>query len=442
MGVKQQTGFFRAISVALRKAMIEVPQKLLYIMFLSIKRFYHDKRLLWAASLTYTTIFSLLPLLSVVFFLFKVFGGLSDLQALVRPYVYQTIAPGAQEKVITTLNSLVESINFSTIGALGTGVLIISVILLLSEMEYALNEIWVTRNRRPLFYRIAMYWTSLTVGPLLLAVSLVMMATLQSSNALKIIEAYINIDLFTWLPYFLVWIAFTGLYVFMPGTRVKFLAALTGGFIAGTLWHLAGKAFTIYTTRFVFYYPLIYGPLSAIPLFLLWVFISWILFLLGAEIAYHYDHYAFYQAVSHPVRLNHEDREHLTLRMLLFIAGRYVRSLPPPSLLMIAEELRIPVHLTEELTLPLRAGGILVESSHQQRTLVFGRDLRTITVAEILNMVRCDSSLPPSYHADAVGRFLQQNIHTPYPQEAGSMGEKNLKELLLEVEPKLLHENR
>ena len=440
MTVEQQSFFYRFTSLMLRKVLLEAPQKLLYIMYLSIKRFFHDKRLLWAASLTYTTIFSLVPLLSVVFSLFKVFGGLSDFQGLVRPYIYKTIAPGAQEKAITTLNNLVESINFSTIGALGTGVLIIAVILLLSEMEYALNEIWVTRNRRPLFYRIAMYWTSLTVGPLLLAVSLVIMATLQSSNAMKIVEAYINIDLFSWLPYFLVWIAFTGLYIFMPGARVRIPAALTGGFIAGTLWQLAGKAFTIYTTRFVFYYPLVYGPLSAIPVFLLWVFISWMLFLLGAEIAYHYDHYSFYQTVSHPVRLNYEDREHLTLRMLLFIARRYLRSLPPPSLQMIAEELRIPIHLTEELTLPLRAGGILFESSHQQRTLVFGRDVRTITVAEILNMVRCDSSLPPSYHADAVGRFLQQNIHTPYPREAGGIGAKNLTELLREVEPELHHE--
>ncbi len=437
MTADRQPEVFRTISTLLHAVLLEAPRKLFYILFLSVKRFFHDKRLLWAASLTYTTIFSLVPLLSVVFFLFKVFGGLSDLQSLVRPYIYRTIAPGAQEKVIATLNSLVESINFSTIGALGTGVLVVAVILLLSEMEYALNEIWMTRNRRPLFYRIAMYWTSLTVGPLLLAVSLVMMATLQSSNAMKIVEGYINIDLFSRLPYFLVWIAFTGLYIFMPGAKVKLSAALTGGFIAGTLWHLAGKAFTIYTTQFVFYYPLVYGPLSAIPILLLWVFISWMLFLLGAEIAYHCDHYAFYQTVSHPMRLNYEDRENLTLRMLLFIAGHYLRSLPPPPLQMIAEKLRIPIHLTEELILPLRAGGILVESTHQHRALVFGRDLRTITIAEILNIVRCDSSLPPSYHADAVGRFLQQNIHTPYPREAGGIGQKNLKELLLEVEPEL-----
>ena len=442
MGVKQQSALFSTASAVLRKTLLEAPQKLLYIMFLSLKRFYHDKRLLWAASLTYTTIFSLIPLLSVVFFLFKVFGGLSDLQGLVRPYVYKTIAPGAQEKVITTLNSLVESINFSTIGALGTGVLIISVVLLLGEMEYALNEIWMTRNRRPLFYRIAMYWTSLTVGPLFLAASLVIMATLQSSNALKVVEAYINIDFFSWLPYFLGWIAFTGLYVFMPGTRVKFSSALIGGFIAGTLWHLAGKGFTVYTTRFVFYYPLIYGPLSAIPLFLLWVFISWMLFLLGAEIAYQYDHYEFYQAVSYPVLLNHEDREHLSLRMLLFIARRYLSSLPPPSLQMIAQELRMPVHLAEELSLPLRAGGVIVESSHHQRTFVLGRDPASITVAEILNLVRCHSSLPASHYNDAVGQFLQQNIHTPYPRITGGIGEKNLKELLLEVEPEPAHESR
>ena len=188
MAAKQ---LLRIISIAwafLRNAVISVPIDFIHILILSVRRFISEKRLLWAASLTYTTIFSLIPLLSVVFFLFKVFGGFTDLENTVRPFVYKTLAPGAQEKVITTINGLVDSINFSNIGAFGTVVLIISVVLLLGEMEYALNEIWVTKEKRPVFYRIAIYWTSLTVGPLLLAASLVIVATLQSYKAVKIIE--------------------------------------------------------------------------------------------------------------------------------------------------------------------------------------------------------------------------------------------------------------
>ena len=430
-----------SIAGLLREAFFNTPRNLLHIIFLSIKRFIRDKRLLWAASLTYTTIFSLIPLLSVVFFLFKVFGGFSDFASLVRPYIYKTLAPGAQEKVITVINDLVDNINFATIGAFGTAVLIISVVLLLSEIEYALNEIWIAKNKRSVLYRVAIYWTSLTVGPLLLAVALVMIATLQSYKAVKVIEMYMNVDLFARLPYLLVWIAFTGLYIFMPGTKVKFKSALLGGVIAGTLWHLAGSGFTLYTTKFVFYYPLVYGPLAAIPLFLLWLFISWILFLLGAEIAYHHEHFAFYSAVSHIPQLSTRDREHLTLKILFFIAQRFLCAETPPSLYLIADALNIPAHLAEDLIAPFLKHGIILESSRRRRGYVFSKDLVTIKLADIMDILCRETVLPESYYQDGVGQFLKENAPALHQTDSSGIHDKNLKELLLEMEPGLIREN-
>jgi membrane protein len=418
----------------LRNAVFSVPINFIQILFLSVKRFIRDKRLLWAASLTYTTVFSLIPLLSVVFFLFKVFGGFTDLENTVRPFVYKTLAPGAQEKVITTINNLVDSINFSNMGAFGTVVLIISVVLLLGELEYALNEIWVTKQKRPVFYRIAIYWTSLTIGPLLLAASLVIVATLQSSQAVKIIEPYINIDFYAWLPYFLVWTAFTGLYVFLPNTRVRFRSALIGGIIAGTLWHLAGLGFTLYTSKVVFYYPRVFGPLAAIPLFLLWVFISWILFLLGAEIAYHCDHFAFYQSISYSPQISNQDREYLTLRMLFLITRRYLSAQTPPSLRMISASLKIPAHIVEELMAPLLIKGILFASSRYPRCVVLARDPRTVKISDILEIIHCYTVLPDAFYADAVGQFLHQTLGILHPQTPSDIGEKPLADLVAELE--------
>ncbi len=425
----------------LKYILFDAPWILLHIIAISLKRSFRDKRLLWAASLTYTTIFSLIPLLSVVFFLFKVFGAFTDLDTLVRPYVYKTLAPGAQENVLTIINDLVSSINFSTIGVLGTTVLIISVIILLSEIECALNEVWMTSNKRSFFYRVAIYWTSLTVGPLLLAIAIVISATLQSSKAVKVVEMYINLDFFSWLPYFLVWIAFTGLYVFMPSARVKLKSALLGGFIAGTLWHCAGSIFAWYTSNFVFYYPKVYGPLAAIPLFLLWIFISWILFLLGAEIAYHHEHYVFYRTVSNIPQLTTQDREHLTLRILFFIAKRFLNALPAPSLYMVADFLNIPVHLAEEFLAPLLKHGILLESSRNHRNLAFSRDLDTIKLSEILEIIRRETILPPSYYEDTVGLFLKNITHLLDPRVPSGIEEKSLKELLLAMDSGLFGEN-
>src|SRR5512137_1294346 len=139
MAAKQ---LLRAISMAgafLRNAFISAPKNFIHILFLSVRRFISEKRLLWAASLTYTTIFSLIPLLSVLFFVFNVFGSLADIKNRVQPYIYKTLAPWAQEKVITILNDLVNNINFSTIGVFSASLLIVSVFLLLFEIEYALN---------------------------------------------------------------------------------------------------------------------------------------------------------------------------------------------------------------------------------------------------------------------------------------------------------------
>jgi len=434
MAAKQ---LLRIISIAgafLRNAVISVPIDFIHILILSVRRFISEKRLLWAASLTYTTIFSLIPLLSVVFFLFKVFGGFTDLENTVRPFVYKTLAPGAQEKVITIINDLVDSINFATIGAFGTVVLIISVVLLLSELEYALNEIWVTKQKRPVFYRIAIYWTSLTVGPLLLAVSLVIVATLQSSKAVKIIEPYINVDFYAWLPYFLVWTAFTGLYVFLPNTKVKLKSALIGGIIGGTLWHLAGLGFTLYTSKVVFYYPRVFGPLAAIPLFLLWVFISWVLFLLGAEIAYHCDHFKFYKAISYSPQLSNQDREYLTLRMLFLITKRYLSDQSPPSLRMISESLKIPAHIAEELITPLLAREILFESSRYPRRFVCGKDPRGIKLSDILKSIHSYTVLPDSFYGDTTGQFLHQTLSGTHPQTPSDFEDKNLAELVTDLE--------
>jgi len=263
------------------------------IIFLSFKRFYTQKRILWATSLTYTTIFSLVPLLSVLFFVFNIFGDLSELKSLIQPYIYKTLAPGAQEKVLNIIDNLVNNINFSTIGILGSFVLIISVFLLLFEIEYALNEIWIIKHKTSIISRAAIYWTVLTTGPLILAVSLFIIATLQNYVA-NIIETYINPDIFLSLSYILIWIAFSGIYYLMPGTRVRLKSALFGGIIAGTFWKISGFGFTLYTTHFFFYYPKIYGSLAAIPMFLLWLFLCWILFLLGAEMTYLHQNYPSY----------------------------------------------------------------------------------------------------------------------------------------------------
>jgi len=358
------------------------------IIIFAFQRFYSEKRLLWAASLTFTTIFSLIPLLSVLFFVFNVFGDLSQLKLLIQPYIYKTLAPGAQETVLNMINNLVESINFGTIGVFSSTILIISVFLLLFEIEYALNEIWLIRQKISIASRAAVYWAALTVGPLILAVSLFIIVTLQSYNLVRNIELFIKPDIFSYLSYVLIWIAFTGIYFFMPSTKVKLSSAVLGGVIAGTFWKAGSFMFSIYTSKFLFYYPKVYGSLAAIPMFLLWIFLCWILFLLGAEITYLHQNSAFYVQSYKLPALNLQNKLYYTLLIMFFIGKRFISDQKAPTLPMIAYSLHIPVFLVRELMEPLLKNGILVESRYKGSCFIPGRPLSRITLSEIIEKVK------------------------------------------------------
>lgn len=357
------------------------------VIIFAFRRFYAEKRLLWAASLTFTTIFSLIPLLSVLFFVFNIFGNLSELKSLIQPYIYKTLAPGAQETVLNLINNLVENINFGTIGIFSSTVLIISVFLLLFEIEYALNEIWLIKHNLSIASRAAIYWATLTIGPLILAVSLFIIVTLQSYNLVRSIELYINPKVFSFLSYVLIWIAFTGIYFFMPGTKVRMSSAVFGGVIAGSFWKAGGFMFSIYTSKFFFYYPKVYGSLAAVPMFLLWIFLCWILFLLGAEITYLHQNSAFYVQSYKLPELNLQNKLYGTLLIMFFIAKRFLGDQKPPSLQKIAYSLNIPVHLVRELIEPLIKCGIIMESRSKSSCFIPGRPLSRIRLWEIIDKV-------------------------------------------------------
>ncbi|MCP4714201.1 MAG: YihY family inner membrane protein [Deltaproteobacteria bacterium] len=388
--------------------------KHLCIIGLACKRFYTDKRILWATSLTYTTVFSLIPLLSVLFFLFNVYGGLSNLRTFIEPYIYETLAPGAQAKVIQLINDLVHNINFSTIGVYGSTVLIISVFLLLFEIEYALNEIWLIKHSMSLISRAAIYWATLTIGPLILAVSLFIIASLQRYQSLKVFENFFIPDILLGLSYVLIWIAFTAIYYFMPGTKVRLVSALFGGIVAGSLWKISGLVFSLYTTNFFFYYPKVYGSLAAIPLFLLWLFLCWILFLLGAEITYFHQNYDFYGKKIDPVLKNQKARNHLAFLLFTSIAQKFTAG-NNATLACLAQQYKIPPHLITELLKPLVTRGLLI-TANNSHCYVPAKSLETIKPCDIISALNQDMDLPDNYFSDLNGnhKIIQRILKAHY----------------------------
>jgi membrane protein len=358
------------------------------ILLYSARRFIAEKRLLWAASLTYTTVFSLIPLLSVLFFVFNIFGSLAEIKTRVQPYIYKTLAPWAQEKVISILNELVNNIDFSTIGLFSASLLIISIFLLIFEIEYALNEIWLIRVKASALSRAAIYWIFLTIGPVLIALALFIFFTVQAYIPVEFIEFYITSHGVALLSYVLILSSFAVMYYLMPGTPVCFSSAVLGGLVAATLWKISAIAFNIYASRFFFYYPKIFGSLAAIPLFLLWIFLCWLLFLYGAEVAYIHQNRFFYRSSHTTPVIEGNLRTYYLLIVFLFISREYHGHAKPVTMKHTALSLNIPLHIVQELLAGLLQCGLLVEAMNPKSSYLPARPFPSLMLSDLVSTIQ------------------------------------------------------
>ena len=398
---------------------------------LSIKDFYRNRCILWAAALTYTTVFALIPLLAVTFSLFHAFGGLKELEEKIRPLILKVMVPGAQEKLIATIDSLIKRLNAGAIGAVGTVLVFLAAIFLIAQLEMILNEIWGLKKHRPLFYRLALYWTAITVGPPLLALSIGIPATLSSYQAVSWLENYINLDFFTFLPYILIWCAFTGLYIFMPNTKVRFLPAAIGGIMGGTIWQIAGIGFTLYTSR-VLVYSKIYGSLGVIPLFFLWLFISWSVFLLGAELSFTFQNFRLLRNGLKVHSPSYKEREYLSLRILIAIGKNFLAEKNPLAFKEIAKQLNLPLNLTRELLSSLLDSNLLIElDGYEQEAYIPARSLDAIRVSDVICTVKGNQRLSTESGEDKIILELLTSGEEKLEEFSGN---KNLREILDDLE--------
>jgi membrane protein len=398
---------------------------------LSIKDFYRNRCILWAAALTYTTVFALIPLLAVTFSLFHAFGGLKELEEKIRPLILKVMVPGAQEKLIATIDSLIERLNAGAIGAVGTVLVFLSAIFLIGQLEMILNEIWGLKKHRPFFYRLALYWTAITVGPPLLALSIGIPATLSSYQAVSWLENYINLDFFTFLPYILIWCAFTGLYTFMPNTKVRFLPAAIGGIMGGTIWQIAGIGFTLYTSK-ILVYSKIYGSLGLIPLFFLWLFISWSIFLLGAELSFTFQNFQLLRNGLKVHSPSYKEREYLSLRILIAVGKNFLAKKNPLTFKGIAKQLNLPPNLTKELISSLLDSNLLIElDGYEQEAYIPGRSLDAIRMSDVICTVQGNQRLSTESEED---KIILELLTSGEKKLEECSGNKNLREILDDLE--------
>ena len=253
-----------------------------YLSYL-FERFKEDRIIVYSGYLSFVTLLSIVPLLAVIFSVFSLFPVFQDWRGEVESFVFKNFVPTLGEAIQGYLVRFVE--NATKMTSVGLVVLILVALLLISSIDHTLNHIWRVRKNRRQVVSFSIYWVVLTLGPVLIGTSLLTTSYLLSLTGFEENTLLVVRKLFlTVLPYLSSFLSFLLLYLLVPHTRVHFWSALSGAMIAAVLFELSKSAFALYFTHFPVYKD-IYGALAIIPLLFVWVFISWVVILVGAQVA-------------------------------------------------------------------------------------------------------------------------------------------------------------
>ncbi|MFN7131337.1 MAG: YihY family inner membrane protein, partial [Myxococcales bacterium] len=250
----------------------------------------------------------------------------------------------------------IDNASSKALGGVGGLFLLVSAVSLLNNIERSLNEIWGVSRKRPLLQRVLIYWCALTLGPIALGFSLVATGVVQAVAG----QLGLGSSLLTMLPLVTSVLLLAFLYIAAPNAKVSFRAALGGGLVAGVAWEIAKHGYALYAARSI-QYSAIYGSLGAIPLFLVWVYVSWLLVLFGARLAYALQFAA--GRISHVALTDPRGREILCVRVAVEAAAAFVGREPPPTPARLAKRIGVDETVVVEAVRVLLEGGLLAETT-------------------------------------------------------------------------------
>ena len=396
-----------------------------------------------AMSLVYTTLLSMVPLLAVSISVLKGFGVHDQLE----PTLTSILAPlGEQSAEISAhIVGFVDNMKIGVLGALGLGLLIYTAVSLIQKIEAAFNYTWRLQNSRSLMQRFSDYLSVIMVGPVLLFSAVGITASLSSNQIVEFLNTlpYMN-DLLRlmgkMLPFLLVIAAFTFVYMLVPNTRVKFRSAFYGAVIAGILWQVTGILFTSFVGGSTSY-TAIYSGFAIVLVFMIWLYLSWVILLIGASISFYHQNPDQLKREQIDLHMSGRMRDQLALQAMVNIARAHdQQSELIPSLENLAAYQQVPVGALKRMLDALQSDGLIQLSSQNPPLYLPGASLQRIKLADILRSARAaeDDGQTDSCHSDTgVSKFLRE-----LEQELEAhMGEESLDEFLKRFEDGSGHEN-
>jgi membrane protein len=359
------------------------------ILFIAARGFNQDKIQLRASALSFYTLLSIVPILAMVFGISQGFG----LEEYLKTVLTERFT--GHDDMLNVLLGFVDRylnrINGGFITGIGLIILFWSVMKVLGNIESSFNNIWQIKKSRMVARKFTDYISLLIVAPLFLIIaSSFNVSQLESISSnipfLHYLDSVLRV-MVTGLSYTLIWFVFTLIYIVIPNTKVKVIPALIAGIIAGTMFQLLQWGYVNFQSL-LSGYGAVYGTFAALPLFMMWLELSWLIVLLGAEISFAYQNAVHYEQEAEGVQVSIKQRRVLVLLVTQKIIRNFSEGLPPLNAADIAVKLGVPVRIVRDLIYDLLNARIIIETlNHEVREVAYqpALDPAKITISYVID---------------------------------------------------------
>jgi membrane protein len=363
-----------------------------------------------AMGLVYTSLLSLIPLLAFSFAILKVFGAHRDLQPIVYE-IFRPVGDQAAAQLTGRVMQFADRVSSGIVGSVGFALLAWTLLGTIKKVEDSFNFLWRVEQPRSFGRRIVEYLTLLVVGPLLLVAFIgLSQATLASAPVQEVARMpflqRLPGTLIAVAPYVMVTAFFTGMYMFVPNTRVQWRPALIGALAGGVLWAAVGKMFTafvVYSTRLT----IVYAGFAFIVVALLWTYLGWLILLAGAQLSFYIQNPTYLRVGLQELRLSCEELEQLGLQIMYLVGRAHLTGGKRWTVNEISRELELPGIAVAKMARALERAGLVMVTDDDE--VLCARDISRITVYEILDLARNQRSghiAPRNTAVAAVDRLM------------------------------------
>ncbi len=372
--------------------MQKISQDLQAFMRFVMTRFNQDRCAQIAASLTFTTLLSLVPLITIALTLFSAFPVFVDFSSQIKNYLLGNLMPETAGKVIAQYTEQFAE-SAGRLGALGVIFLTVTAMLMMQTIDQAFNTIWRVTRPRPMIKRFVVYWAVLTLAPVLVGASLSLTSWLigLSMGYAQHIPIF-GVNMLKALPVLFTTLAFALLFYLVPNRYVPLMHALIGGIVASALFETMNRVFGYYISHFPTY-KLVYGAFASVPIFLMWVYFSWLTILLGAVVTASLSHWRTPDTPYLPAVVKMLD----ALRVLQYMS-RGMQHGTVMTLPALSRVLRLGFLTLEEIMGRLVSADLVRKAEGQGWLMI--KDAEHIRATELLHLFVLDRSVLLSEQGD------------------------------------------